>query len=370
MIMNTSQATAKTPGGASIIDDSVEGADPDPNNDGNPSESGSTDLVLTEMSSIGIAKRTVNVNLLSDGCTEVLYEINIENFGNVNLDSLQVIDNLIGAGFTTCDTFYIGYITSDDFTVNAAYDGKIDSMLLNGNDHLSSGDKGAVLLQVVACGCPSGTNVSNSATVLALSPGGIGLMDISVDGSEPDANENGDPTDDMGTTDNTLGNQAVMGVAKRVASINSNSDGTTTVGIEFNIENFGLLNISELQLSDDLGNQFSPCDEFEILSLTSDDYTVNPSYNGVTDTMLLIGQDVLQSDDKGAVLLIVKIGGCDGNTGPYLNTSYVIGKGPANEPIIDQSQNGRVYHLHCYSDHHLHLDLHHFHSAIDRLLVH
>ena len=64
-----------------------DGSDPDgTDGDDNPDESSDTETTLTEAGSIGIAKREVRVNLGEDGCTEVVYELNIENFGNVALE--------------------------------------------------------------------------------------------------------------------------------------------------------------------------------------------------------------------------------------------------------------------------------------------
>jgi len=63
-IMNSATVTGVTPAGDELEDDSVDGSDPDgDDNDGNPDEDGTTDITLTEMGSIGAAKRVVSVDL-------------------------------------------------------------------------------------------------------------------------------------------------------------------------------------------------------------------------------------------------------------------------------------------------------------------
>jgi subtilisin-like proprotein convertase family protein len=165
------------------------------------------------------------------------------------------------------------------------------------------------------------------------------ISDDSVDGSNPDTNEDGTP-DESGTTDNTIGGEATLGLAKRIVSLNNNSDGTATVTYEINVENFSDLDIDSIQVSDELANTFAPCSMFEILAITSDDFTVNGNYNGVTDTLLLIGDDVLQANDKGAILFTVNIGGCMGDNGPYFNQAYGTGVSPGGEDVFDVSQEG------------------------------
>ena len=74
MIMNSATATGVTPGGEDLTDMSVDGSDPDgDDNDGNPDESGTTDITLTEMGSVGLAKRVVNIDFNDDACICLLY---------------------------------------------------------------------------------------------------------------------------------------------------------------------------------------------------------------------------------------------------------------------------------------------------------
>ena len=147
-------------------DDSVDGSDPDPDGNGEEGtdESGTTNTTLTEAPDMGIAKRVVTSNLSEDGCTEIVYEFNIENLGNVEISDIQVEDDLLSAGFGSCGSFTTS-VTSDEFTVDPAYDGMGNNNLLVGDDNIVPGDVGAILLTVEACGCPSGTMIMNLSLI-------------------------------------------------------------------------------------------------------------------------------------------------------------------------------------------------------------
>ena len=336
-IMNSATATGVTPAGADLTDASADGSDPDPNNDGNPNESGTTDITLTEAGSLGIAKRTVSVNLDNAGCTEVIYEFNIENFGNVSIDSIQVEDDLAAAGFTACGSFTVS-LTSDDFIVNGGYDGMGNNNLLNGLDELQVNDKGAILLTVNACGCPNGTSIMNSATATGVTPAGADLTDASADGSDPDPNNDGNPNE-SGTTDITLTEAGSLGIAKRTVSVNLDNAGCTEVIYEFNIENFGNVSIDSIQVEDDLAAAgFTACGSFTV-SLTSDDFIVNGGYDGMGNNNLLNGLDELQVNDKGAILLTVNACGCPNGTS-IMNSATATGVTPAGADLTDASADG------------------------------
>jgi len=120
---------------------------------------------------MGVAKRAVNIVLQDNGCFLVTYEFNIENLGNTDISNVSLEDDLAAAGYGTCGALSVFSLTSDDFTVNAGYDGSGDIELLSGTNTLACGDKGAVLLTIEACACPVPLDIMNSATV-----SGQGLM--------------------------------------------------------------------------------------------------------------------------------------------------------------------------------------------------
>ena len=46
------------------------------------------------MPSLGVAKRNVKTELLPDGSANVTFEFNLENFGNVDLSDISLLDDL------------------------------------------------------------------------------------------------------------------------------------------------------------------------------------------------------------------------------------------------------------------------------------
>ena len=87
---------------------------------------------------------------------------------------------------------------------------------------------------------------ANSALAQAVSPGGANLSDLSAAGSVPDANGNGNPGDDSGTTTVTFTGSPELGVALRVFSGPvSNGDGSFSLTYRLLAENSGDVLIAE-----------------------------------------------------------------------------------------------------------------------------
>ncbi|MEL6987111.1 MAG: HYR domain-containing protein, partial [Bacteroidota bacterium] len=339
---NIVTATAMSPGDSILMDTSANGSDPDPNGDNNPDEADTTFIMFGENPSVGTAKRLVQVTNLPDGSSDVIFEFNIENFGDVDLDSIQLIDDL-GLNFAPCQITILA-ITSDDFTVNVDFDGINDIELLDGTDDLPVGDKGAVLLEINVSDCGGLASFENTATVTALSPGDSTLTDESVDGSNPDPNGDGNP-DEMSPTVIEFEQSNSIGLAKRIVNANLNSDGSLSVIYEFNIENFGSTIIDSIQVLDNLATTFNPCTSIEIVELTSDDFNVNVNYDGVSDINLLTGFDDIEPGDVGGITLEILVDSCGGDLGPFSNSATICGVGPdvatnRIEKLTDVSTDG------------------------------
>ena len=116
--------------------------------------------------------------------------------------------------------------------------------LLSGTGNLLAGNEGAIYIEVLLTPGATLTGYENSVTATGTSPSGDIITDISTDGAEPDANGDGSPTDDMAATPIDFTETASAGIAKRVANITNNGDGSYTVLFEFNIENFGDVDVS------------------------------------------------------------------------------------------------------------------------------
>ncbi len=340
-IMNTATGTATSPEGTMVEDESSDGSDPDPGDDGetDTDESDPTVTTLDIMPDMGLAKRVVTASLGADGCTEVIYEFNVENLGNVTISDIQVEDDLAAAGFAACGTVMTS-LTSDEFTVNPAYDGTGDINMLLGTDNIVPGDVGSILLTVEACGCPDGTMIMNAATATGTDPAGGDVEDNSSDGSDPDPGMDGEGTDEESTTDFEITEDPLMGVAKREVGVWLQEDGCALLTYEINVENFGNVDLMNLQVEDDLAAAgLGACASADIKEITSDDFLVNPAYDGMGDINLLTGTDILEAGDKGAILFTIEACGCPSGT-MIMNSATATADTPGGDTVEDDSVDG------------------------------
>ncbi len=292
MFTNTATLTGTNPVGGTVTDVSQNGADPDPDADGNPNNNGvGTPVNTTSVSLLGLAKRTVQTINNSDGSADVTFEFNIENFGTTNLTNIQVVENL-AAAFAPCGVPTVLSLTSDDYTVNPAFNGNGTNNMLAAGNLLNVNDKGAILLTIRIPACAT-TMFTNTATLTGTNPVGGTVTDVSQNGADPDPDGDNNPNNNgVGTPVNTT-SVSLLGLAKRTVQTINNSDGSADVTFEFNIENFGTTNLTNIQVVENLAAAFAPCGVPTVLSLTSDDYTVNPAFNGNgTNNMLASGQPV------------------------------------------------------------------------------
>ena len=108
-------------------------------------------------------------------------------------------------------------------------------------------------------------------------------------------------------------------------------DGSANVTFEFNLENFGNVDLSGISLVDDLSATFgAPC-EVSVMSLTSDDFIVNAALRRSTDTNFGSGQR-LPVGDKGAVLVTVNVANCDDTQTSFINTATAAKAQPRTAP--------------------------------------
>jgi hypothetical protein len=335
---NSAEASGTTPTGATVMDTSQEGPEPDPDGDGPGNNSEDTEFEFGESPELGAAKRVTNITNNGDGTYTVGFEVRLENSGDVNLSDIQVVEDL-ATTFGAADAWSVQSVTSEEFTVNTSFDGDGDINLLAGTDVLLAGNEGAIYIEVLLTPGSTLTGYENSVTASGTSPSGDAITDVSTDGAEPDADGDGSPADDMEATPIDLMEMPSAGIAKRVANITNNGDGSYSVLFEFNIENYGDVAVSNLQVVDDLAAAFPGTCTVTVDALTSDDYTVNPAYTGTGVNDLLLGTDVLEVGDNGAILLAITVDNC-GNLGPFANTASLSGTSPGGTAVTDQSVNG------------------------------
>ena len=335
-----------SPGGEMLMDSTVNGSDPDANQNDDPSDDASgTPVTLEEESFLGVAK---NVSELpesnDDGTYDMTFEVRVANRGNIVIDSIQVIDDLENVFGDNCQWEVLG-LESEEFSVNWSSDpdnrfnGLSDSTLLNADiNELNAWDEGAIYIRLRVGPCDMLGMFENVAVGSGVTPGGEMLTDSSQMGSEPDPDGDGDPGNNSDPTPFDLEENPVMGLAKRLVTIEQ-VDGGYLMTFEFNIENFGDVDIDSIQVVDDLATTFpGPC-SFEKVDLTSDAFTVNDDYDGVTDLNMLVGTDMLSVDETGAILLTIKVDDCV-SAGPFENIAVIDGVSPTGTEVIDTSTDG------------------------------
>jgi len=111
--------------------------------------------------------------------------------------------------------------------------------------------------------------------------------------------------------------EADLKVESNIEYIHSISDGSSEIKYVYTFTNISsLYNLISIRAQSDLGATFSP-HPFQIVSLTSDKFSVNPSYNGLSNKELLLDGS-LDLTQIGHIYLIVKFYP-EGSTGPFNN---------------------------------------------------
>jgi hypothetical protein len=219
---NSAIARGVDSAGNAVSDQSQDGAEPDPDWDGNPLNNDAPTIVnLVAVPKIGAAKDLVSFSEAATGEYVVTYSIIIENFGQLPLYSVNVQDNLALA-FPSPAEVRVSRAESLDFTIDPEFDGMSRLRLLAGTDGLDPGERGAVSLTLDVMPHDAGAWFSNQAVAFATSPDGLLVTDASNEGTDADPDADGDPTDDNQATPTFLAQSSMTGFAEttvRVAAL-------------------------------------------------------------------------------------------------------------------------------------------------------
>ena len=342
---NTATLAATSPADIALSDSSDDGTIPDGNGNNDPTDdSDVTSLTFSEAPELGLAKDVSAPINNGDGTYTLTYTFTAENTGDVVLNDLLIVDDL-STTFAGATSFTIDSVESTDFTVNSpAFNGISEQNLLSTGNTIAAGTTGVITLTVtVTPGALLGP-YDNRANATSASPAGTLVADNSTAGVDPDSNSNGDPTDDSTPTSVTFSESPEIGLAKQVvAGPTNNADGTHTLTYRFLLENTGDVDVSAVQVVDNLSTTFTGATSFVVDSLSSTEFAVNPSFDGISggDNTLLAGTDTLVAEASGTIDVVVTVVP-GGNLGPYANTALTRAVSPAGIPVSDDSDDAAV----------------------------
>lgn len=223
---NTATATGTSPGGTVVSDDSTddENLNPDTNNDGDPTnDSTPTAVTFGEVPLIGVAKAVGTPTDNGDRTFTIPYTLVVRNYGDVPLNTVQVTENLNETFADITYTLEPNSLSSPTLTVNPSFDGDTDINLLeadNSNNTLAVDTEATINFAVRVT---PGNNLgpfNNQVTASGVTPGGTGVNDLSTNGSNPDGNNTGNPTDSDEITSVTLRGNPNLELEKRITRVN------------------------------------------------------------------------------------------------------------------------------------------------------
>ena len=292
--------------GAPTTDDSVDGADPDPNGNDVPDESSPT---VVDIPVIGVAKSAGATTDNADGTYTVSITITVENLGTEALNNLQVTDDLttefgtfeaVPGNVDTVGEYTITNITSAALTENTNFNGSGDQNMLAGTDALGVGVTATITFDLTFF--PDFANAPFTNQAVGTGTGansGQPTTDNSTNGANPDPNGDNDPGENAPTPISI----PPIGVAKNAGTIVNNGNGTYTVPITITVENFGTEALNSVQVTDDLTTEFGTFEavpgnvdtagEYSVANITSAALTENTNFNGAGDQDMLAGTDTL-----------------------------------------------------------------------------
>jgi uncharacterized repeat protein (TIGR01451 family) len=337
---NTASGQGTSTGGAIVMDDSHDGAQVDPENDGTNDNNDPTPVTFTENPIIGVAK-TISTAAVSnnDGTYTLTYQILVQNYGDVPLINVQITDDL-NTTFTGATSFTVDLVSSPDLAVNfPGYDGIGTTTLLVGTDGMLVGEVDTVYVTVTVT---PGTKLGiydNSATANANGTGNTAVTDDSYNGTDPDPDSNGDPTDNTLPTPVSFIESPQLGVAKVVTGNVDNMNGTYTVSYDIKIKNIGDVPLMDIHAVDNLNETFVNATSFSVTAISSVEFTENFAYDGDTDIELLIGTTNLAVGDSGTISISVLVDP-GSYSKPFNNKAAAYGTSPSGVFVLDNSTDG------------------------------
>jgi gliding motility-associated-like protein len=273
-------------------------------------------ISIGEEPEISVEKRTVQVVLNDDGSTDITFEFNVENTGNVDLSNISIVDDLVTTFPGSCNVSVLS-LTSDNFNVNESFDGVLDTQILATGNTLEVLAKKAVLLSVKIDGCnASQTSFTNEAVVQGTSAGNETVTDTDLSFISIEENP-------------------IIGLAKQLINTIANGDGTYSLTFNIRVSNYGTVSLRDIVVEDNLDVVFG-AGNYAVETITSEYFAVNESYTGGFGENLLADNNYLEPSETGAIQLKVTVL----SSGNYSNQAEASGISPIGTEVSDSSQSG------------------------------
>jgi hypothetical protein len=142
---------------------------------------------------------------------------------------------------------------------------------------------------------------------------------------------------------------SAIGAAKQASEPVRNQDGSWTVEYLITVRNYGqsAVPLTNLQVRDDLATTYAGARSFTVVSVSSTTFTVNPAYNGRSDTRLLAGSNQLAAGQSGTIRLVTRV--VPFSSLPFKNVAFATAtagsveveddSAPGLDPDPDQNNN-------------------------------
>jgi gliding motility-associated-like protein len=333
-------------GNVVVTDRSTDGVNVDPDNDNDPRENTPTVFSLPPNLArprIGVAKNLFSVVRQSNGSFNVTYQMTVRNYGNVALSAIQVVDDLSATFPSPVQFSIVGMPTATgNLTINNSYTGTSGNTILVNGGSLAINESQSISLTVNLIP-NSATGTFRNTAIASGANGGTNVTDNSQDGVNPDINGDNDPREESPTifsipTDNN--NRPLIGVAKALTNVIRQNDGTYNVTYAISVRNYGNVELTNIQVADDLNATFPSPAQFRITSAptTTGNLTANPTFTGTGTNTNLVNGGRLAVGETQTVSFTVNLTPNIANTS-YRNTTIGSGEG-AGRTTTDVSTDG------------------------------
>ncbi|MFB9293950.1 SdrD B-like domain-containing protein [Persicitalea jodogahamensis] len=318
---------------------------------------------LAHENSIGVAKQAGDPVVITPGVYDVPYTIMVKNLGSNDLTKVQVIDDLsltFGNGAKIVDGS-IKVEADSGFVVNTAYtgEGANTGLLVDSLSTLPVGTMRDIYLTVrVDVTAATTSTFNNVALGSAMGAENVMVADSSTAGSNPDPDEDMDPTNDSEVTPIVLNNipgESFIGVALSVKDTVRQSNGTYNITYQVVVKNFGSSVLTNVQITDSLSKVFNTQTGATFTKvgtpIASDisELAINQSFDGLNDMELLVSPNSRLNAGASDTLLFTINVQTDGRTEPYLNWVYASAKS-GEKTVTDKSTNGVLADLNGNGD--------------------